>query len=155
MVNDVIILQNSDLWKELMEYNLITGEKKIVLRSDSNFSIQGHFIRRKTGILKHKDNYLMFYKKSNKLYFQIDGKQYCLQDNDCTLSIENKGKYNVFYIKISGKTVFSQEYLSPRYYPINLADFEFNEDREEEQDFYLFINNVMKDKERQERIYSL
>lgn len=142
-----ILLSNREQWKELMLYNLITSKKELISRTSDNIRIQGHYVRK-------DGDFVMFYKKSNKLHFQVEGKEYYLESDDCKVTFERMGRLNRFCIEISNNTVFSHTYRSWRYDPLNMVDIDFNEDMEENQDFYLFVYNVMQDKDWRKRIYS-
>jgi len=96
----------------------------------------------------------MFYKKQGAFYFQVEGKEIPLEANDCIIQFQRIGRFNLFQILMSEEIVFSHKYESLRYDELNKIDPDFNEDREEDQDFYLFIFNVMKDGGRRNRIYS-
>ena len=143
-----LILQNNDKWKEILAFNPSIGSKRKLVRNDNIVKVNGVYIIDNRG-------FVMFYRQKGKLFLNSCGKEYCLDDYNCNVYHERKGIVNEFRIEISGIPVFSQNYQSWRYDPLNQFDLDFNEDMEENQDFYLFVYNVMKNNERRQRIYNV
>ena len=146
MSGTVIFLQNQDVWLEMIEFNTLSGEVKVIKRSDE-LKISGHYG-------KINNEIVMLYKKDNSLYLNLKNKEIPLNDKNVSFSFERIGKNNKFSINSGSDILYSEIYPSCIYDPVNIADFDFNEDREEDQDFFLFVYNVMQDKERQKRLYT-
>lgn len=142
----IVFLKNQDVWLEVMEFNIITGDRNILKHTDE-YKISGHFG-------KVNDEIVMFYKKDNSLYLNLKNKDISLYDKNVRLSFERIGKNNKFTINRGNDVLYSVIYPSCLYDPVNIVDFDFNDDREEDQDFFLFVYNVMQDKDWQRRIYS-
>jgi len=146
MYEKLIFLQNNDVWLEMMQLNTITGNKKVIKRSDS-LKISGHY--RKTN-----NDIVMLYRKDKYLYLNVKNKEILLEDKDIKLSFDKIGKNNEFIIYRGNDILYSSIYPSCCYDPVNMADFDFNADKEEDQDLFMFVYNVMQDKEWQKRIYT-
>ncbi|SFT04883.1 hypothetical protein [Marininema halotolerans] len=147
MNEDLIVLQNRDLWLEMMLLNTKTFETEIIKRRD-NVKIRGH-----NAILK--GNLLMLYRKRGRLYLNVNDKELCLEDNVNLLYMRRQDGDIQVSIQKDGETVFLIRYPSFRNDPVNQADFDFNSDKEEHYDFFLFVYNVMNDPERKGFIYTL
>lgn len=145
MSENIIFLQNNDIWLEVMQLNTITGDAKILKRTDE-YKISGHF-----GEVNNK--IVMFYRKDKNLYLNLENREISLCDSTINLSFERIDKNNKFSINRGNDILYSVIYPSCIYDPLNIADFDFNSDREEDQDFFLFVYNVMQNKEWQSRIY--
>ncbi|KRF27660.1 hypothetical protein [Paenibacillus sp. Soil787] len=142
-----LLLENGQVWKEMMMFDPDTGEKNIIARPEPNVKIQGHY--------EQTNGYLiLLYKKDNKLYFQADDEKICLSDTNCKITLVREDHHNHFSILQNENIVFTVTYTSWQYDELNLVDPSFNDDMEESQDIYLFMYNLMQDKERQQRIYS-
>ncbi|WP_135552687.1 hypothetical protein [Paenibacillus cymbidii] len=145
-MEESIILQNNRHWIELMRYNYITDERQLILRGDSAINVKGIYE-------KVKDGTVMLYKKRGRLHFQFNEKEICLED-DGRVTFERLDRNNYFSIEKSGEVFFSITYPSWRFDPLNLVDPNFSDSMEEDQDIYLFIFNLMQNKERQKRVFT-
>jgi hypothetical protein len=141
--NNVILLKNYEAWYQILELDLVTGKKQVFERQ-ADVKIRGAYVERDQTLL-------LFYKKDGKLHFACGGRGVCLED--CEITFERLGKDNRFRISLHGESFFEHTYPSWREDPLNKVDIDFNEDMEENQDFFLFIHNVMQDSEWAARIY--
>lgn len=144
-----LLLMNYDLYKEMMLFDPQSGHYDVVERNDSltQMPLHGSFIE--------VDGWVtMFYKHKDRLYFVGKGQTYDLHDPKCTVTFERIDTHNRFQVHVSGQDVYSHFYRSYQYDPLNMADITFDEDEEENQDFFLFVSQVMQDPARQQRIYS-
>jgi len=146
-MEETIILQNKRAWIELMSYNYVTGEWQEIRRDNDAVFVQGFYEKVNGGTV-------MVYKKRERLYFRFNEKEICLEDGDCQVTFERLDRSNFFSIEESGEEFFSVTYPSWKFDPINMIDPNFNDSMEEIQDIYLFIYNLMQDKERQKRVFT-
>jgi hypothetical protein len=147
MESDFVILQNYEIWKEVMELDLSTLNYKMLERKDDRIKIRGHY---KT----LNNNLVMFYRKHGLLYFKVNDKEINLECEDIKIQFLRKGGNNKFIIKHNEKVIYHIRYPSYRFDRLNMVDPDFNADREEDQDFFLFVYNVIKDHARRKRIYT-
>jgi len=145
MSESIIYLQNRDIWLEMMQLNIITGETKIIVRSDE-YEIGGYF-----GKVNNEN--VLFYRKDDGLFIKVNNQEIALYDENIKLSFERIGENIRFIIYQGNEVLYQVIYPSCIYDPINMIDPDFNSYREEDQDFFLFVYNVMQDKEWQNRIY--
>ena len=74
MSENCIILQNNDIWMEVMWLNTITNDIKILKRYDG-IRISGHYATI-NGTL------VMFYRKNKSLYINVENNEICLDDDN-------------------------------------------------------------------------
>lgn len=142
-----IFLQNNDRWNQLLKFDIVSGSLSEVPRPIRGVRISGHY-------KKWLNSYVMFYRKQSALYFQVEGKKILLENSDCIMQFKREGHFNLFQIIAGEKTIFEHQYESLLYDSISEIDPDFNDEKEEDQDFYLFVFNVMNDNERRNRIYT-
>lgn len=147
MCENTIFLQNQDIWLEMMQFNIITGEKKIIPHINGQ-EIRGHYG-------KVNNCTVMFYKIDNVIYLDFKNKVIPMCAIDVKLIFERIGKNNKFILIKGNDILITEVYPSCAYDSVNRADFDFNDDKEEDQDFFLFVYNVMENIERQKLIYTL
>jgi hypothetical protein len=148
MSDQTIILQKSDRWRECMQFDLVTREKKTISHFDIiNPKIRGHYATKGNDLL-------MIYRKNDLLYFSLNDQETCLDDPNVTVSLERIDRNNTFTMKNKEQVIYRLIYPSYRFDPVNMADFEFDDWREEDQDFCLFLYNLMDDPYRKKRIYT-
>jgi hypothetical protein len=150
MKNNIIILQNWDLWKECLQLDLITGEKRMITRIDDlNPSIQGHY--------EVKDNdCIMVYRKNGLLYFSLNDQETCLDDPNVTVSfIREDRDNNTFTVKDNDRVFYQTTYPSFSYDLFDFSKpFDFTFQTEEDQDLFLFIYNFLNDPRRRRVMYT-
>jgi hypothetical protein len=147
MENNIIVLQNNEKWKEIMELDLSNLSNKLLERKDNKLQIRGHYI-------KIHNDLIMFYRKNELLYFNINNTEICLENVNLNLSFSREGRNNIFSIYNKDEIIYSISYQSYRFDRLNMLDPDFNEDQEENQDFFLFIHNVIKNPAWRKRIYT-
>ena len=131
---------------EVMWLNTITNDIKILKRYDG-IRISGHYATI-NGTL------VMFYRKNKSLYINVENNEICLDDDNNSLSYERKGGNILFSICRGRNIIYSVFYPSFRNDPINKEDFDFNSDKEEDYDFFLFVYNVVNSFERKNLVYT-
>lgn len=146
MSKDLIFLQNNDAWMEVMQLNTKTKDTKVLKRYDG-IKTSGHY-----AIIN--GDAVMFYLKDKSLYINVKNNEICLDDNNIGLSYERRGEEITFSIYRSNNAVYSISYPSFRNHPINMEDFDFNSDKEEDYDIFLFVYNVVHNPERRNVIYT-
>ena len=146
MSEDLIILQNNDTWMEVMQLNTRTQDTKVLKRNDG-IKTSGHYT-------KINGDAVMFYRKGKSLYFNVKNNEICLDDNNISLSYKRRGDDIIFSIYRGNNAMYSISYSSFRNDPINKEDFDFNSDKEEDYDIFLFVYNVVNNPERRNMIYT-
>lgn len=143
MNDNFLILQNSNLFMERMRFNHATGEMQFFERPP-DYIFDGHYA-------KVNGEIAMLYRKGEKLYINTLRQEFCLDDLRMTYErIETQAGEQILFVIYKGdKKVYSVTYPSFRNDPVNKADIDFNDDREEDQDFCLFLYNVANNAERQ------
>jgi len=145
MNEELLFLQNNEVWMEVMQLNTASKDTIIFKRQDG-IKISGHYA-------KINGNTLMFYRKDKSLYIYIGNKEICLDEN-VNLLYERMGANITFSIYRDNDALFSITYPSFRNDPINMEDFDFNSEKEEDYDIFLFIYNVFNNPERKCIIYT-
>ena len=142
MNDNPIFLRNNNLYREMMQYNPENGNIEIIQQRDDT-RISGFYS------IINKEMF-MLYKKGNNLLLRVNDEIIPLSDSSLRISFERIEKNNRVIIQHGSQEIFSSIYPSCIYDPVNMADIDFNCDREEDQDFLLFIKNMINSKERQE-----
>lgn len=150
MGGEIIILQSKDLYMEMPRFHLATGDLEVFNR-DPNVKNCGRY-----GTVNGER--VMLYRRGEKLYINVNHQEICLH-NDLNMIyervLEPTGERILFNIYKAGENVYSVTDPSFRNDPINKADFDFDEDKEEDQDFCLFMYNIANSPERQRLLYGV
>jgi hypothetical protein len=137
-----IFLRNNNLYHEMMQYSPGNGNMKIIKHRD-DIKISGFY-----SIVS--EEMFMLYKANNNLFLRVNDAIVPLSDKSLSISFERVDKNNRVIIKLGSQVIYFSLYLSCIYDPVNMADIDFNCDKEEDLDFLLFLNNIIHSKERQE-----
>jgi hypothetical protein len=148
MSDQTIILRHHSIWEECLQLDLITGEKKELVRvNQDDFPYQGDYEIK-------GDDLIMLYRKVGSLYFSVNDKETCLDDPNVTVSFVREDPNNTFTLKNKEKIVYQITYPSYRFDPVNMADFEFDDFMEEDQDIFLFIYRLLNHPRRRRVMYT-
>jgi len=137
-----ILIQSYELWNEMIKYFPEKGINIPIVRQKDETKISGYYSRINGDII-------MLYKKRNSLYVKVKNSDISLSNEFLTVSFTRVRKNNEIVIRVDQDILFSLSYLSCIYDPVNIADQDFNNYKEEDQDFLLFLYNIIKDRERQ------
>ncbi|WP_127589330.1 hypothetical protein [Paenibacillus koleovorans] len=141
-----LILENRNTWKELLLFNIVSGEKKVLARTEESKKIQGHYEY-------YDGNLIMLFRIDNNIYLDINGERVCLNDDGSKINFSRMDRDNYFSVEKDNKKIFEITYPSWEYDALNMVDPSFNEQMEECQDIFLFIHNVAQDRTRLQRLY--
>ena len=141
MIKSSIFLHNRDLYHEMIQYDIGNGNKTILTYNDET-KISGLYSR-------IDGELMMLYKKNNCLYLNVKNTEVSLLDNNLTVTLNRIGKNNEVSINLNKNKLFYLFYQSCIYDPVNSADPDFNSFKEDDQDFFLFLYNILQSKERQ------
>lgn len=145
-MKNTLILSNNKIWKEMMLFDPLTENKTIIQRTENRCETNGSFeyINKRL---------VMLYRYKEKLYLALGELTLCLTGGKYRANFLRKDQDIYFSVVQSNDILFEEKYRSFRYDPLNLIDPSFNDYEEENQDFYLFVYNVMQDEDRQAGLY--
>jgi hypothetical protein len=144
-----MVLQSQDKFDEIAVLNPSTGETNFVSKSKHPELAS----QTASGWYSIVDNVMCcLYRREGKLFLGVGKRTFELLDDVSSRLIRGQGSSN-FQLISNGALLFSFEYNPPKLdIPLENDPTPFVE--EEDFDFLLFVNNILKDKARRERIYN-
>jgi hypothetical protein len=143
----IVILQSQEKFNEIALLDFATGNFEITQKTEKEVKITGYY--------SHPDGtFIWFFRLDEDLYFGVDKQIIKFQEGD-SVSIESlsNNRYR-FSVHRDHEDIFEHEYQGYQSSPPILA-FQIVNPMSSEEDFdiFLFINNVMNNEERRQRVF--
>lgn len=146
-----IILQSQDKFNEIAVLDLESGSISVHSKTDypdlASKPKQGYFS-------VQNDTVVSFFRLGERLYLRLNQQIVEFQDNDAIVLQPQPLNHQLFSIQRDQRTVFSWVYKRPLISP-PVSAFQMIEPMISEEDFdiFVFIHNVINDKQRMKRVF--
>lgn len=147
----MIYLQSKEQFNQFAKLNIETGD--IQYENKSNLS-KGEKILFSGAFSEVDNEAVFFFRHDGQLFLKIKDKTFLIHDYTTSNWEMRKSNtiYAVFSISEGGKVIYEKKYKPFSSDNVIMDDLTAFVD-EEDYDFYVFINSVLKSKERREEIY--